>query len=139
MRLEPAFRRGLYAVFAFLFVTGTLWVLADQMKAAPDNGETWQLAAANLLMLHGGGAMAILLLLGALVPLHIRAGWRRQRNRATGALMVSMNAALIVTSFGLYYAGSEWLRPWTSAIHIGFGLGLPVLLIAHILIGRRTA
>jgi len=137
LRLEPLFRRGIYIVFAVLFVTGAAWLAADAMKDGA-SGERWQAIAANLLMVHGGAAMAVLLLLGALVPLHVERGWRARRNRVTGATMVTFNAALILTAFGLYYFGSETLRPWASELHIGVGLALPVLLVVHIAVGRRS-
>jgi predicted small integral membrane protein len=138
LRLEPSFRYALYAAFAVLFITGAGWLVADQLKEAA-NGEGWQTAAAYLLMIHGGAAMATLLLLGALVPLHMRRGWRAGRNRITGTAMVTFNAALILTAFGLYYLGSETLRPWASELHIGFGILFPVLLLVHIVVGRRSA
>ena len=81
-------------------------------------------------------AMVTLLLLGALLPLHMQRAWRRGRNRLTAIVMLATNCLLIVTSFGLYYASSELLRPWTSNIHIGIGLCLPVLFFVHVLIGR---
>jgi len=137
LRLEPLFRRTLYLAFAVLFITGAAWLLADARKDGA-SGEGWQTAAANLLMIHGGAAMATLLLLGALVPLHVRRGWRARRNRIMGVTMVSLNAALILTAFGLYYLGSETLRPWASDLHIAAGLALPVLLVVHILTGRRS-
>ena len=40
-------------------------------------------------MLHGGTAMLILMLLGALVPVHIERAWRARKNRATGIVMVA--------------------------------------------------
>jgi hypothetical protein len=89
-------------------------------------------------MLHGGAAMAALLLLGALYPLHARRAWRAHRNRLSGSGMVTINAVLILTAFGLYYLGSETVRPWTSGVHIGFGLLLPAWLLGHVLLGRRS-
>ena len=138
MRLEPAFRYALYAAFALLFMTGAGWLLADQMKETV-SGEGWQAAAADLLMIHGGAAMATLLLLGALFPLHVRRGWRARRNRIAGVAMVTCNAALILTAFGLYYFGSEMLRPWASGVHIAVGTILPFLLLVHVVVGRRSA
>jgi hypothetical protein len=137
LRLDPRFRFALYAAFSVLFVTGAGWLLADQMKEATNNGEAWQMTAAYLLMLHGGAAMVTLMLLGALVPLHVQRAWRSQRNRLTATAMLTLNGVLVVTSFGLYYAGSDVLRPWMSDIHIGFGLCLPVLFFVHVLVGRR--
>jgi hypothetical protein len=137
LRLDRRFRRALYAAFAVLFGTGSGWLLADQLKGDSFGvSEAWQTAAANLIMVHGGAAMVTLLLLGALVPLHIQRAWRRGRNRLTAAVMLATNGLLIVTSFGLYYAGSELLRPWASNIHIGLGLCLPALFFVHVLVGR---
>ena len=137
MRLEPDFRAGLYGIFALLFVTGAAWFVADKLKDSPD-GEFWQQLAAALLMIHGGAAMIALLFLGALTPIHIRRWWRADRNRVTGAVMVAGNAVLIVTAFGLYYAGSEVLRPWIGNIHLALGLGLPALFLVHVLIAARS-
>ena len=136
MRLNPYFRRAVYTAFAVLLATGAAWLLADQFKDSA-NGELWQAAGANLLMLHGGTAMATLLLLGALVPLHMQRGWRARKNRTTGSAMITFNAILIVTAFGLYYLGSETLRPWISDAHIVVGLALPLLLLVHVILGRR--
>ena len=137
MRLDPSFRRALYAAVAVLTLTGAGWMLADWEKD-PAGPEAWQAAAANLLMVHGGTAMAMLMLLGALIPLHVRRSWRTGRNRLTGPPMIGINAALIVTGFGLYYAGSELLRAWISDIHIAVGFALPALLGVHIWVGRGT-
>jgi hypothetical protein len=121
-----------------MFGTGVVWLAADWQKSSP-KGDVWQTIAAWLLMVHGGGAMATLMLLGALVPLHMYRGWRAKRNRVIGGVMVLVNALLIATSFGLYYVGSDAIRPWLSDIHIGAGFCLPLLLALHILFGRRSA
>ncbi|MGH6804475.1 MAG: hypothetical protein ACREC3_14085 [Methyloceanibacter sp.] len=93
-------------------------------------------AAAYLLMVHGA-AMITLMLLGALFPLHIGRAWRAKKNRATGSVMIACNAMLIATAFGLYYLGSEAIRPWASDLHVAFGLSLPLLLLVHVKSGRK--
>jgi hypothetical protein len=137
LRLDPRVRFALYAAFALLVVTGAVWLVADQLKDSPE-GELWQRVAASMLMVHGGVAMATLLLLGALFPLHIRLGWRSGRNRLTGPAMVALNAVLIVTAFGLYYSGSDAVRPWMSDVHVVLGFALPALFVGHVLLGRRS-
>jgi len=137
VRLDPHFRRGLYAAFALLTITGLVWLVADWRKD-PLEPDRWQDIAPFMLMVHGGAAMAALMLLGALVPLHVRRAWRSGRNRRTGPVMVAVNAALIATAFGLYYAGSDTLRPWISDLHIAVGLALPVCLGVHVWRGRRS-
>lgn len=119
-----------------LFVSGALWLLTDRLKQTTA-GEVWSRLSASLLMLHGAAAMLMLVLFGSLMPFHVRVGWRRRRNRTTGTVMLAANAALIVTAFGLYYAGAERARDWASDLHIGVGFALPALLALHVLRGRR--
>jgi len=137
VRLESRYRAALYTAFAVLTVTGSVWLVADWRKN-PLEPDVWQEIAPLMLMLHGGGAMVTLLLLGALVPLHIRRAWRSGRNRLTGPIMIAVNAVLIATAFGLYYAGSDTLRPWMSDLHIAVGIALPLALLVHVWLGRRT-
>jgi heme A synthase len=120
-----------------MFMTGVAWLIADWQKSAW-GGDVWQWSAAWLLMVHGGGAMATLLLLGALMPVHAYQAWRRRKNRVSGMVMLTLNAVLVVTSFGLYYIASETVRPWMSNIHIAGGFCLPFLFVLHIALGRRT-
>jgi hypothetical protein len=138
LRLDPVLRYAAYAAFSVLFVTGAAWLFTDQLKDAP-SGEAWQLAGSYLLMIHGGGAMLTLLLLGALFPLHVQRGWRGRCNRLAGSAMLTCNAILILTAFGLYYAGAELLRPWLSSLHTVVGLGLPLIWAFHVVVGRRLA
>ena len=138
MRLESRFRAALYIVVGLLFGTGATWFAVDRLKEVGPTAQTWQDASAWLLMLHGGAAMLFLLLLGALIALHVRVGWRLGNNRVSGTVMLALNAVLVVTAFGLYYAGSETLRPWISDIHIAVGLGFPALLALHAVLGKRS-
>src|SRR5262249_34052170 len=137
LRLESRFRFALYGAFAVVGLTRAVWVVADQLKGSPRGG-LWPRIPASLLLAPGGTSMGTLLLLGALFPVHIRLGWRSKRNRLTGPAMVAFNAMLIVTAFGLYYSGSDIVRPWMSDIHLGLGFALPALSVLHILLGRRS-
>jgi len=119
-----------------LLATGAGWLVADWQKDLSSD-EIWQQSMVYLLMAHGGTAMAALLLLGALIPVHLKRAWRRRKNRISGSFMVSFNAVLILTAFGLYYLGSETLRPWMSWIHIAVGFLLALLFPLHIYWGRR--
>jgi hypothetical protein len=122
MRLKSAFRVALYGIFALLFVSGVVWMLADKMKYdAEADTEMWQQAASFLLTLHGGAAMVTLMLLGALGPMHVQRAWRARTNRTTGIASITLYGLLIATAFGLYYLGSEAVRPWISYVHIAFG------------------
>jgi hypothetical protein len=137
LRLEASFRWTVYGVAAALFVTGAAWLAADALKDGP-RGDAWQEIGANLLMVHGGAAMAMLMVLGALIPVHIRRGWRARKNRLSGGAMVTLNGLLIATAFALYYSGSELMRPWISDAHIAAGFALAALIVIHPLIGHRS-
>ena len=134
MRLKSSFRYAIYAAFAVLFLTGAGWFVADWNK---DSDEIWQQLAANMLMVHGGAAMLTLMALGALIPLHFLRAFRLGKNLASGSIMAAFNAVLIITAFGLYYLGSEAVRPWMSWIHITAGVGVLMMFPIHILLGRR--
>ena len=137
MRLEASFRWTVYGVAAALFVTGAAWLAADALKDGP-SGDAWQGIGANLLMVHGAAAMAMLMVLGALIPVHIRRGWRARKNRLSGGAMVTLNGLRIATAFGLYYSGSDLMRPWISDAHIAAGFALAALIVIHPLIGHRS-
>ncbi len=119
MRLKSAFRVALYGIFALLFVSGVVWLLADKMKYdAEADTEMWQQAASFLLTLHGGAAMVTLMLLGALGPMHVQRAWRAKTNRTTGIASITLYGLLIATAFGLYYLGSEAVRDGATAVAV---------------------
>jgi len=129
-------RYFLYAVLALLFLSGVAWTYWTYLAASPGDFETT--AKAWGMKIHGAAAMAVLVLIGMLLSGHVRSAWRARRNRANGAVFLSVFAVLTVTGYGLYYAGGEMLREWTSWIHLVVGLALPILLLIHIFLGRRT-
>jgi hypothetical protein len=137
LRLEPRLRFCNYAVVAILSATGAIWLIADTLKT-PDGEELWPLIGANMLMLHGLAAMIALVLLGAMIPMHVQRSWRAGKNRISGAAMAATNAMLVVTAWGLYYAGSDGLRTFVADLHIAAGFALPVLVATHVALGRRS-
>jgi hypothetical protein len=137
LRLEPNLRFWNYALFATLIATGVIWLVADMLKTSADE-ELWQAIAANVLMLHGMTAMIALVVLGAVIALHVRYSWRAGKNRMSGAVMVAANAVLVITAWGLYYAGSDLLRTVAADVHIAVGIAWPALVVVHVVLGRRT-
>ena len=95
-------------------------------------------AKAWAMKIHGAAAMAVLVVVGMLLNEHVRLAWRARRNRTNGSVFLSAFAFLTITGYGLYYAGGDRLRAWTSWIHLGIGLVLPILLFIHIFLGKKT-
>jgi hypothetical protein len=133
IRLKPFHTRLLYGVLALLFFSGAAWAYwNDLVSSVGDfemNAKTWAMR------IHGA---AILVLVGMLLTGHVRFAWRARRNRGNGSLFLGAFGILTVTGYGLYYAGGESLRAWTSWIHLAVGLALPLLLLLHIWLGKRT-
>jgi cation transport ATPase len=136
VRLKRLQRYFLYAVLALLFLSGAAWACWNYLVASP--GDFEMSAKAWAMKVHGAAAMAVLVLIGMLLNAHVRFAWRARRNRANGSVFLGALAVLTITGYGLYYAGGERLRAWTSWIHLGIGLVLPILLLIHIFLGRRT-
>lgn len=122
---------AVYAAFGLLLVSGITWLILDtwvrvQSEFGPEQhpAEHWMLIA------HGIGAYAFLLILGAMIPVHIPLGWHQRRNLASGIGFLTICTILGLTALGLYYVGEDALRRWTSLIHWAVGLAaLPILLI----------
>jgi cation transport ATPase len=136
IRLKRLQRYFLYAVLALLFLSGVAWAYWNYLAASPGDFETS--AKTWAMKIHGAAAMAVLVLIGMLLSAHVRFAWRARRNRANGSIFLSAFAVLAITGYGLYYAGGERLRAWTSWIHLIVGVVLPILLLIHIFLGRRT-
>ena len=136
IQLKRLQRYFLYAVLALLFISGAAWAYWNDLVSAPGDFETD--AKSWALKVHGAAGMAILVLIGMLLNGHVRFAWRAHRNRGNGILFLATFAVLTVTGYGLYYAGGERLQAWTSWIHLGVGLALPLVLGLHIWLGKGT-
>jgi hypothetical protein len=134
--LKPLQRYFLYIVLAALFLSGAAWAYWTYLAASTGDFEAG--AKSWAMKIHGAAAMAVLVLVGMLLSGHVRFAWRARRNRTNGSIFLGAFAILIITGYGLYYAGGERLRASTSWIHLAVGLALPVLLLIHILLGRRS-
>jgi cation transport ATPase len=129
LRLNPGTEFFVYLVFGLLLVTGVLWMWA---QANLDEGNH---LSSFMLKLHGAAAMAALVLLGALIN-HVRKGWKARKNRSSGVTLLLVILFLVVTGYGLYYTGDEQLRSLISRWHSWIGLGISLLIPAHVMIGR---
>ena len=136
IRLKRSHRWCLYLVLVLLFVSGAAWAYWNYLVAEPSDvlasTKSWAMK------IHGAAAMASLVLIGTLLAGHIKFAWRARRNRVNGVVLLFVFCILTVSGYMLYYAGGEQLRAWTSWIHLGLGLSIPVLIALHLTLGKRT-
>jgi hypothetical protein len=132
MRLGICQKLAVFATTALVGVTGLLWfVLHDIIDGEPGD------ATRVLLILHGISSYAILVVIGSLLPRHVRLGWVRRRNIVTGVTVTVMMAVLAVTGLALYY-GDEDLHTPVRWLHVAFGLGGFALFPAHAFLAARS-
>ena len=139
VRLSPRHEHWVVGVSALTLVSGVAWVVLHFLVARPDDFgivrhplEPW------LLRLHGAAAMLALVMLGTLLRPHVLTAWRTHRHRLSGGVVAASALLLTLTGYGLYYAGSETLRPWISASHWLIGIAALPALIVHRHSGKRT-
>ncbi|HMJ05834.1 MAG TPA: hypothetical protein VK474_06215 [Chthoniobacterales bacterium] len=127
-----------YLVSFAVFGTGAVWAFLHFLALPPNDFGSASPAESWVLKAHGAAAMATLLLVGTLLPMHVKFAWRARRNLRSGLTLLGIFGFLILTGYGLYYAGGEELRAWTSQAHLWVGLALPLFLGGHVWWGKRT-
>ncbi len=139
LRLSRRHRVWLHSTFTLLFLSGALWwILHRWFQVESDFGPQPHPAQRWLIPLHGAAAMLTLVVIGTLIPLHIKRGWQARLNRPNGILLIAFISLLSLSGYALYYSGNESLRSFASSAHTVLGLALPAMLLWHIVSGRRA-
>jgi heme A synthase len=90
-----------------------------------------------LAALHGLLAFIGLLVLGALLPIHVRHGLRQRKNKRSGITLLSVIATLILSGWGIYYLADEQWSRWTSVLHVITALVVMLTLTIHVLLAKN--
>ena len=131
---------SIYVSFGLLVVTGIAWLVLDRwVRVEGEFGPEHHPAEHIMLIAHGVAAYAALIAVGALIPVHIRAGWSIGRNLVSGATVAGALLLMSVTALGLYYLSAEGLRSLASLAHWLVGIAAVPLLVIHVVNGRRGA
>ncbi len=129
----------IYAIFGLLFLSGLAWECLD-LWGHDNTGfvDSPYPAKAWLMKAHGAAAYGALILIGTLIPLHIRKAWQARKNRLSGVVFLVVNGVLIASGYGLYYAGDEGFRNGIAGLHLWVGLLFPILMALHVWLGRTS-
>ncbi|MBC7379591.1 MAG: DUF4405 domain-containing protein [Burkholderiaceae bacterium] len=138
IRLPAWQRRGLYASMLVLTLSGLAWLALHFL--AGESGDDLAQAVPRLwsIRIHAAAALWLLVMMGSLMPLHMRSAWHLRRNRIGGAGLVALMLGLTLTGYLLWYAPEGTGRLWSEWLHWVLGGGAPVALLAHIAWGRRV-
>jgi hypothetical protein len=130
---------SIYLTFGLLVVTGVAWLILDRwVRIEGEFGPEHHPAEHIMLIFHGFAAYALLIVAGALIPVHIKLGWSIRHNLKSG---IAVGAALVILSFtalSLYYFSGEGLRGLTSIGHWLVGIAAVPVLAIHVIRGRAV-
>jgi hypothetical protein len=136
-KLGGLHRAFLYSATAAIWLTGAGWTLLHRIGGGTDElglvRHPWE---PTLMNWHGAVAVAFTLIVGSLVPVHMRRSWALKRNRASGASLAGLCGFLLASGWGLYYVAAERWRESIARGHLYVGLALPLCLLAHIMIWK---
>lgn len=120
-----------HAIFIICALSGVLYLLASEFELSIVPIEKY-----SILIAHGFSAYAFALLFGAVIPTHIKAGWKNKRNKISGSLMVLTMSLLTISGLFLYYGADT--REAALWVHWVIGCGLVLLFPFHFIAGRRA-
>jgi hypothetical protein len=120
-----------HIIFVICATSGVLYLLAHEFDISPLPIENH-----SILIAHGAASYFFAMLFGAVMPIHIKAGWKSKRNKISGSLMVSVMSLLLISGIFLYYgADTREVALW---VHWVIGCGLVLLFPFHFIAGRRA-
>lgn len=131
MRMGRLQQIAVYGVLATVALSGLFWFIAHDLFDSEPNE-----VLRFLLVAHGSSAYMLLLVLGSLLPIHVRSGLRRSKNVGTGLSVTLALTTLLITALLLYY-GSEETRLPARWIHIVVGLLSFALFSTHVVLGWK--
>ncbi len=130
----------MYAAGSLLLLSGVGWLVGHYFLrapgafgAAPHPSEAWWMR------LHGAAVIVFLVVFGALLPGHVVQNWRHRMNRYSGLSVITVVVLLALSGYGLYYLVDERLRNLTSTLHWLLGLSALLVLVLHVILGKRMA
>lgn len=130
IRLHPWHYTATLSILIGVTLSGLVWaVLAEGMEIEAPSLR-W------LAQTHGALALLSLVVLGALLPQHVRFAWAARRNRKSGGVMLATFVLLAASGYGLYYGAEAWHSAVTWA-HIAVGVLATLVFPIHLLLGRR--
>ncbi|OAF15876.1 hypothetical protein AYJ54_39090 [Bradyrhizobium centrolobii] len=132
MRLGFWQKIAVFSTVTTVGISGLFWWLLHDVV-----GEEWSDSARILLTVHGISSYALLVVVGSLLPLHVRSGWRRGRNIATGVLVTATIVILSATALVLYYGGEE-AQTAARWVHLAIGFGCMASFPAHAFLKTRA-
>lgn len=134
------FLPGLLSLLAAVLLSG-LGLTPTTLAVRAGWEVPWRLAGSDrvwVAALHSAAAFALTAAVGALWSVHMRSGWRRKRQRVSGACLGSLLGSLVATAVGVYYIGDDRVAAAVALTHVGAGLLATGVFAWHWVRGRAS-
>ncbi|KJV35690.1 hypothetical protein [Luteibacter yeojuensis] len=139
IRLASGRRLFTWAVGWSLFATGAAWLACHYFLQTmgpfgprPSPWEPWWLR------IHAAFGFMALWTFGMVWSAHIANGWAAGHRRWSGGFAFAVIAGLVITGYLTYYLIDDTWHEWVSLIHWVVGLALPVVVVTHVMRGRKA-
>jgi hypothetical protein len=130
-RLPRWQRLALYIIGSGVACSGLAWFALRQRSDSDDIFSAWLTVERTTGILHGVMSLAMLVVLGSMLPVHVRSGWRSKVNFITGTALLISLSILSVSGVALYYLANELLRFATTWVHQIIGAASVVVCLLH--------
>jgi len=139
LKIPKGYRYFFYLTLALSWLTGiSFWLIRRFGFIEGDFGPEAHFLQFPLLQIHGLAAFAMLLCLGAIFSAHIPSTWHLKRAKNSGVIILTCVILSILSAYSLYYLVNEEWHELLGNSHALIGLLLPVILIIHIVIARKS-
>lgn len=131
---------GLVAALLLMLATGLL-LAPTTLALRAEMAVPWRLPGSGRVLcaaIHAAGGFAMVLLVGALWSLHMRAGWRARKQVVSGSMLGIVMLLLAASAVIIYYAGDEGLGVAAALFHLGTGVAVVIPFAWHWWHGRQV-
>lgn len=140
MKVSKIIRRIIYISFATAWLSGSgFYILKTFFMQEGEFGPESHPLQYLFLQAHGASSFVMMLMYGFMLGSHIKFAWKKKPIASLDIILMCIPALLMITGYLLYYIAGEYSREIVGLIHLGLGLILPFMLIAHIISHRKQA
>jgi hypothetical protein len=130
-RLPRWQRLALYVIGSGVAASGLVWFGLQQRPDSEDIFSAWLPIERTTGVIHGATSLAMLIVIGSMLPVHVRSGWRSKVNFISGTSLLTALSILSLSGAALYYVANEQLRLATTWIHEIVGAASVVVCLLH--------
>lgn len=139
MKAYPSWFLPVLLTSIIVLIVSGLLLIPTTLEMRFMQNVSWRLSGSLRLIdvaTHTSVSYLIMMIIGALGMIHMRAGWRKQQNHISGILLLSVFVILLLSGLGLLYFGEESWILTASVAHIAAGVMIIGFAAVHIVNGR---